>query len=317
MEIPVVDPQPCRGKFNEKLWVNNNYWAEQKFHGCRYLLYSDGRMLSRHSSVKGTGYVDKSDRVPHLRSSGLSLPEGTVLDGELVTHPFCKVQDVTSIIGSLPEIAIEKQKNVGKLKLLVFDMPFYCGKDWRSEPLYARREALAWHFGKHHLPGIQLVNVIERLKQDYYKEIMLLGGEGVILKDKFSRYGEKSKWIKVKRSETFDVFVIGYKPAKEMSIKVDGTTSMTRYAERGWIGAVEMGMVSNNPHYMSGEVISVGFCSGFDEETREFITEHQETLLGRVMEIEAQSQYPTGSFEHPRFVRWREDKHKDECIWEG
>jgi len=308
--LPEIEPQACRGQFREHMWENPEYWAEQKFHGCRYLLYSDGRLLSRHASVKGTGFVDKMDRVPHLASVARILETGTALDGEIVLNDFGTVRDVTSILGSDPELAIYKQNSRGNLQFRVFDIPFIEKNDVRKCPLYERREMLEYLFQKKHMPSVSLVEKVQYHKEDFCGSIMERGGEGVILKHRNSLYGEKKHWIKVKRENTYDVFITGFKPADRYSKKVSGEVSETKYYLMGWIGAVEISMIDA----ITGEYVSVGTCSGFTEETRKFITENKELCLGKVIEITAQSQHETGKFEHGRFERWREDKHSTDCV---
>ena len=313
--LPIIDPQKGRGRLRESLWEDSNgWWAEQKLHGCRYLLYSDGRLLSRHSSVKGTGYVDKIDRVPHFKVIASMLPPETVLDGEVVLHKYGNVHEVTSILGSDPDVAVYKQKDVGRLHYCIFDMPFFKGADIRCMSLVDRRSYLDYDLSiLNRDPYIHLNRIVVKDKRKFYDYILSRGGEGVILKNEDGLYGQHKYWVKAKRSETFDVFVLGYKEASELSTKVDGSLSATKFAERGWIGAIEMGMYSPADN---GNV-SVGFCSGFDESTREEISNNREGFIGRVFEIEGQSQFATGRFEHPRFVRWRDDKPAAECMWLG
>ena len=310
MILPIINPQDCRGAFKEKLWEDPDWWAEHKLHGCRYLLYSDGKLLSRHNSVDGGGYVNKIDRVPHFINKYKPLPYDSILDGEVITNDFGNVRNVTSILGSDPELALSKQVERGFLQFRVFDAPFFMGKDLQNEPLIERRKRLENWFNGYQHEHIKLIDIIISNKKEFCKEIMNKGGEGIILKWKWAKYGEKRYWVKVKQKETFDVFILGYKQANEISEKVDGTISATKYAEKGWIGAIEIGMFSP-----SGEIISVGFCSGFDEITRQSVSENKKEFLGQVIEIEAQSQLPTGKFEHPRFIRWRDDKPKEKCIW--
>lgn len=307
--LPTFDPQPARGRFKESLWADPGWWAEHKLHGCRYLLYSDGRLMSRHVSVKGTGFIDKIDRTPHLREAAKLLPRGTILDGEVITHPFCTVRDVTSIMNSGPEEAIYKQHERGWVTLQVFDLPFAEGHDLQGFTLQERRRYLEEILSKS-LKYVELNPIIQEAKKEYCDHIMSLGGEGVILKWRHATYGQQSKWVKVKRSETFDVFIIGYKDASEVSTKVNGETSPTKFAVKGWIGAVEMGMID-----AAGDVVSVGFVSGFSEDERAFLSAERNAYLGRVIEVEAQSQLPSGKFEHPRFLRFRDDKAKEECVW--
>lgn len=310
MTLPIVDPQKCRGALKEKLWEDTDWHAEQKLHGCRYLLYSDGRLLSRHNSVKGTGYVNKIDRVPHLRDIALNLPVDTVLDGEIVLNQYGTVHDVTSILGSDPDEAIYKQKERGLVSFHAFDIPLHEGYDLRQRELWQRLEVLDDVLNTHVFQ--HLVDVPRKTlnKRGFYDYILAQGGEGIILKWRGALYGQHRYWVKAKRSETFDVFVLGYKEASEESTKVSGETSITRFAERNWIGSIEMGMWSP----ADNGFVSVGYCSGIDELTRMAISSEREIYLGRVFEIEAQSQFPTGRFEHPRFVRWREDKSKEECM---
>jgi ATP-dependent DNA ligase len=315
MNLPIIDPQKCKGKLREKLWTHPEYWAEQKLHGCRYLLYSDGRLLSRHNSVDGSGYVDKIDRVPHFSEFAKKLPEGTILDGEVVSHDFGTVKDVTSILGSLPRLAIQKQNERGWLQYRIFDIPFYRGKDYRAHTLRFRRIALKQLIDSlDDNPLFTLNKRIYKNKKEFCESIWEKGGEGVVLKWEGATYGEQKYWIKAKKEDTFDVFVIGFKDAKEISTKVDGTVSATKYAERGWIGGIEIGMYIKK----GGKLVEipVGSCSGISEKLREKITNNKKKYLGRVLEVEAQSQHAdTGKFEHPRFSRWRDDKSKEECIW--
>ncbi len=308
--LPEIDPQPCRGQFKERLWEDNNYWAEHKFHGCRYLLYSDGRLLSRHASVKGTGFVDKIDRTPHLAAIARALPAGTILDGEVVSHDFGTVRDVTSILGSSPELAIQKQHERGFLEYRVFDIPYIENLDLRKDELFNRRQALEFLFQRYTFPYMKIAEITRYHKKEYYASILEQGGEGIILKNKYSKYGEQRYWVKAKGVEDFDVFISGYKPAEQYSKKVSGIVSETEFYINGWIGAVEMSMIDA----ITGQEVFVGTCSGFTRETRKFISDHKEECLGRVITIMAQSQLKSGKFENPRFDRWREDKHKSECI---
>lgn len=310
MELPIIDPQPCRGKMKESLWEDPNWWAEHKYHGCRYLLYSDGRLLSRCPSVNGTGYVNKIDRVPHLAEAVLSLPPGTVIDGEIVASDFGTVRDVTSILGSSPELAILKQEERGRLRFKAFDLPFLRNVDIRQDTLAVRRQYLEQLFGGIFPLFIDLAKVAYTDKKAFCNNIFEKGGEGIILKYQGAKYGEKKYWVKVKAVETYDVFVLGYKEANEVSTKVDGTVSQTKYAQENWIGAVEMGMMD----VITGLPVSVGFCSGFDEALRNNISMNKSNYIGRTFEIKAQSQLKSGKFEHPRFIRWRDDKSKDACI---
>lgn len=59
------------------------------------------------------------------------------------------------------------------------------------------------------------------------------------------------------------------------------------------------------------QVIAVG--GGFTDTMR--IDYWKQNNIGRVFEAEGRQLFPTGSLRHPTFLRWREDKTAEECIW--
>ena len=146
-------------------------------------------------------------------------------------------------------------------------------------------------------------------KLELYNAIVKRGGEGVVLKHIQSMYGERTKWIKVKKKETWDVIIMGYKKPSELSEKVDGSISVTRYSDKGWIGALEIGQ------FVGDKIKSFGTVSGMDETVRGRISCYPKDYLGKVIEIEAQERLKSGSFRHPRFVGFRTDKNPKECTY--
>ena len=52
-----------------------------------------------------------------------------------------------------------------------------------------------------------------------------------------------------------------------------------------------------------------------NEETREYMTEHQEELIYTVIEVGANEILKTGKLRHPRFIRFRNDKEASRCTW--
>lgn len=76
----------------------------------------------------------------------------------------------------------------------------------------------------------------------------------------------------------------------------------------GWIGAIAFGK------YKGDKLVRLGTCSGMNEETRQYVTKHQEQLLGRTMTIVAMEIEPSGAYRHPRFKGFHADKNPRECI---
>ncbi len=342
-----IEPQPARGKLVESMWDDPNWIAEEKYDGDRRITQFCGKVVrftGRRVSVKDGLYVEKTENVPHL-SGGYAtgafkfneetrhVPpaalEGTVLDGEMIfTGPGNRGYEVplggrskfvTSIMGSLPEEAVQKQIERGWLCYVVFDCLFLNGSDLRNLTLlerrvHAERVVKAW--------GNPFASIAERppkmRKREFLADVLKRGGEGVILKHLDHRYGDKKGWVKVKAEWTADVVIMGFVPAKEMSKKVNGDVSMTKYAKAGLIGAIQCGQ------YMPTEV-GRGLClrevatvSGMDDVTRELLTRYGHRpgrYIGKVIEIAHNGREPTGRFRHPRFKRFRDDKQAKDCIY--
>jgi ATP-dependent DNA ligase len=320
-------PPGARGSFKQELMKDSNWWAEEKYDGDRRIaqfLVEGVRFTGRRVSKVDGFLVEKTDNLPQLngRAAGtlgfqcvpLSLL-GTVLDGEIVcADPLARSRDVTSIMGSAPSVAIKKQQERGWLRFAAFDLLFYKGTDMREMPLHARRIALDHVMAEWANPYAFAVPFRDD-KQALLDEVWSRGGEGIILKNSSAPYGIEREWVKVKREETYDVVLVGFEAARETSTKVDGTLSSTKYA--GMVGAARFAQYRAHDKYgwNAPVVAECGQCSGFDDATRADMTAHPEKYIGRPFEITAQLREPSGSFRHPRFSRWRDDKNATDCVW--
>lgn len=107
---------------------------------------------------------------------------------------------------------------------------------------------------------------------------------------------------------------------------------VTKHFAKDWVGNIKYGIVvtgaelvewqKKNPKekpittmYKDRLILDVGECSGFDEETREYFTNNQVDMVGKVIEIKAHEVLKTGKLRHPRFLRIRDDKSWDMCIY--
>ena len=280
-----------------KLWVdpkyiNNNFIVEKKLDGSRYLLYLDenSKLLSRRISSVTNQYVDKTDNCPHITKKISSIFWGTVLDGE-VTHPTREKSDeTTSIMGCDPETAVEKQKIFGWLKYTVYDILKYKGVDLRNQPLSVRKEKLKEFLNElgSLLPIVMNPSYPAQQAEALYNEVVSKGGEGVMLKDLNALYGQG--WYKVKKTVTYDVFIVGYKKTKTFTLR--------------------FGM------YKDGKIVEIGSVPVPPTLNAE-IEKNKDAYLMKVMEIKAQEKTKSGSFRHPRFMKFRDDKDASQCIWEN
>jgi hypothetical protein len=344
---------------------------EGAFHDTAHVRFT-GRKISEINGL----LVEKTDRLPHLsgfqtvlapdvqRAAPVDLI-GTVLDGEIIVDkPGARSKDVTSIIGSpaadsmkgkkLHPGAITKQRERGWLVYVVFDIPFYKGEDLRKLPLVRRRRFLRQAIEEWGNPYVRIVPNStllgvkpERMVLDIWAREQ--PGEGIILKDLNSEYGDEKAWVKVKREFTSDVIITGYDDPEPVTEKIetyvdtDGIkrkrvleVSKSRLAANGWIGAVRFGqykevapgVVTNYfidkaqqvPKYMHKDgkayvLTDCGACSGMDDKLRAEISANKEGFLGRVVEILANEREDTGKFRHPRWVQFRDNKNASDCIW--
>lgn len=339
---------------------NNEYVAERKYDGSRYLMYlnqpvdfGDGHGVfqnvfrSRQVSKKTGDTVDKTQNVPHL-SQVVFVFEGTpikaIFDGEIIVSETASSNEVTSIMGSLPEKAQKLQFERGYVTYMIFDILEVNGADLSKEPWWKRRkllEALYEVMFKKH-KHIQLSEVVREGKEEFYNNIVAEGGEGVILKNMKApyRYAEiggkeyrnKDTWIKVKKYDTFDVVIMGYtEPTKLYTGKHPETwqywettkgellinegkpgvesVPVTRDYFLGWIGAVKFGQ------YKDGALVEIGQTDGMNDSDKSFFTALKEGMIGRVMEVGAMEQIKkTGALRHPRFIQMRDDKNPEQCI---
>lgn len=127
---------------------------------------------------------------------------------------------------------------------------------------------------------------------------------------------------------------------KTLSMKKAKTRNLipvTKHYAKEWVGTLKYGVViteqelekwkktnpKDKPEVIETKTINntmtmflvVGECSGFDEETREYITNNKDKLYGTVIEVGANEIMKTGKLRHPRFIRFRNDKSVEQCIW--
>jgi ATP-dependent DNA ligase len=301
-------------KIKPEMFDDPNMVMETKYDGCRYrMVIDDGQVLlqSRRISKKTGKFVEKQDRVPHLLPIDTTAYRGTIIEGEVIAGLGCDCtsSDVVSIMGCDADKAIARQEETGKLSWVCFDMLFDCGEDIRGLPESERRKRLHdfiycdywkqrnasflhkyWRLSSRHSG---------RLKERY-DELLLQGYEGGMMKDKTAVYGKG--WYKVKKVVDLDVICTGFIPGKG------------KYA--GKIGAIKFGVVANCIDFFYTEISQAG---GMDDETRDWMTKRQGSLIGEPFSILAQeiTKTKTGySVRHPRFVRMRPDLGAINCTLE-
>lgn len=189
---PLTDPV-------ESLGIRGEWLAEWKWDGIRAQLIVRGGEVHLWSR----GEERLTERFPEIAAAARRLPNGTVLDGEIVILRDEVVQPFTVL-----------QKRIGRTNLstrllrespacfLAFDLLELDGEDWRERSLRARREALVAHTG-----ATSALRLSDEVAAGSWKELAreregsrARGVEGIMLKRLESAYrngrprGDWWKW---------------------------------------------------------------------------------------------------------------------------
>jgi ATP-dependent DNA ligase len=233
---------------------------------------------------------DASGKMPVVEMNLHHLTAGKhtfKLDGEAVYINEDGTPDynfTARCLGSGREVCVEKQYERGSLSYCVFDILELDGHDLRERPLAYRKQLM-----QRFLREYEQVKLIQGVEPSYEQHIANFEQykEGSVLKLLGAPYAGKrhKSWMKWKEIETTDVRVIGY---KEGQGKFEGL-----------IGAIEFQAPDGTK----------GFCSGMDDETRIWISDHRYELAHErhtIIEIKHFGKLVDG-YRHPQFQRFRDD----------
>ncbi|HEX6221282.1 MAG TPA: ATP-dependent DNA ligase [Acidimicrobiia bacterium] len=321
MSHPFPPPvETMEAKVSEN-WPKGDFVYEPKWDGFRSLSWSQPEVR-----------IDSRNKRPLLRyfpelTPALEqLPEGTVVDGEIVV-----VVDGATDFDTLQQRIHPAESRINMLseetpaELVAFDLLADRGKDLRELGFSERRDRLValaaelespWHL----TPQTDS----EETAKKWFHEFESAGCDGIIAKDPDLAYQPgKRAMIKIKHRRTIDVVVGGFREHK------DG----------GKIGSLLLGLYND-----TGDFHFIGHCSGFPNADRE-------ELFDRFMELKSddsfdeqarapggQSRWSAGKdnswtpvrpgvvvevsydqlegdrFRHAsRFHRWRPDKDATQC----
>jgi ATP-dependent DNA ligase len=171
------------------------------------------------------------------------LPEGTILVGEIY-YPGKRSKDVTPIMGSLPEKAIERQNGeYGLLHYYIHDILRYRNTDLISYGASIRYNILKAVYNKlFSLEKVDFIELAERVDeniQEFVADALARGEEGAVLKKKTAPYtpGKRPAWdtIKIKKTDTCDAVCMGFSdPTKYYNGKLDVGPNYTGKDAKEW-----------------------------------------------------------------------------------
>jgi bifunctional non-homologous end joining protein LigD len=184
----------------EKLPVGADFSYELKFDGYRTLAIKSGGKVE----LRSRNDNDFNGRYPGIVDALASMPDETVIDGEVV-----------ALDGEgKPSFNLLQNYAAGTpLHYFIFDVLILKGKDVMSEPLVKRRELLEKHvFPKMDEP-IRYSPVLEGELQDLIQSVKTQGLEGLVAKRRDSRYepGMRSgAWQKMRVNQGQEFVIGGY-----------------------------------------------------------------------------------------------------------
>lgn len=236
-----IFPSLCEG---------GEYFAQLKKDGYWYMFEKTENysyLFSRNKSVETGVLTEKGANVPHIIDALRHLPAGTVLIGEIY-YPGKRSKDVTPIMGSLPEKAIERQEGeYGYLHYYIHDMIYYKGKDLTSYGASIRYNLLKRVFdlnlcSSYSINGVPFLELAERVDtniQEFVAEALEKGEEGAVLKKKTAPYtpGKRPAWdtIKIKKTDTCDAICMGFSnPTKYYNGKLDVSGNYSGKDAESW-----------------------------------------------------------------------------------
>ena len=335
----------------KKMLEANEYILTLKKDGASYrsiVLKDEVIMQSRTVNKKTNNFVEKQDRVPHLTAELANLPKNTIVLGEICFNDSrLNSNDIVSIMGCLPDKAIERQKG-NPLYYYIYDVLMYDGKDLTEEPYESRLNTLLYIQNKNIFSNfIQFVEPVYENIEATISEWLERGEEGGLLMHKNKPYvlGPKNStekrpaWtsIKIKQEliDFLDLVIMGTTAATQQytgrypathsywqNIKtnelVEGNYhNQTGYVPvsstyfQGLIGGFELGA------YYNGNLIKVCSVSNLTDELREDATKNFNKYRLKVVKVSAmQVDNERRSLRHPVFMGFHENKNAKDCLYE-
>lgn len=197
-----ISPMLLYNAKNNKPFYSKNHIAELKLDGLRCIISNMDKLYvySRHNDLI-------THKFPELLNC--PVPEGTILDGELIVMDDQGKPDFEAL-----SVRLFAKKNKKPVVFCAFDILRYKGIDVTGLSLLQRKELLdkAFHENEHY----KKVKVFEGNAVDYFEQVRKRGLEGIVLKSKkeHNKYEIEKRsiqWQKVINWTYTDVYIYGYR----------------------------------------------------------------------------------------------------------
>ena len=293
--IPTFNVQLANKYFDKPAVVEGKKFAvTTKIDGGRIIALKQGGQVSffTRAGQRYEGLVDLEDEMSRL------MPDNTCLDGEITLLSNPMALSSKDQYKETMKIVRTKDKEKHGIKMLVFDwMP---AEDFKKQscdqPYKLRRAYVSQLFDMidfRYFELLPLLYVGEDTSKitEILEEEVANGEEGIMINDYNALYEFKrtNSLLKVKKMQTMDLEVIGFEEGEG------------RLA--GKLGAILV-------RYKNGNVVKVG--SGFSDELREMIWDHQDECIGKIVEVQYFEETTNAdggeSLRFPIFKDFRHDK---------
>jgi ATP-dependent DNA ligase len=330
----------------EEIWNSDDWYFEEKLNGCRMWIIKDEsglHLYSRHNSDVDFLPIEYTDKI--ILADGFDMrkvKENFILDCE-VTSDESKLSTVVEKYGVVTETILQAvsallssdakraryiQKTEGiRLTFNTFDCVYYEGTWITDEPLSVRRRTAMELYKKLSAAGFKIKPVRSNRsnKKQFYKNIVMSGGEGVVAKNINGIYvpdtsRKNDGWIKIKRSMS------GSLEAEEsFGDTIDGWISGYEVGETGkalenFVATIAVSLYLNKEDGTQEEH-EIARISGFDMKLREDMTVYVDgvptlkpSYYGRVVEIDGAGVSARAKrLNHAQLIGFRYDKDKYSC----
>ncbi|QHZ45893.1 ATP-dependent DNA ligase [Bacillus sp. NSP9.1] len=178
---------------------SDDYITETKFDGIRLIASRNNgliRLYTRHNN-------EVTSKFPELLT--LDIPDGTVLDGELIVPGPTGAGDFEAVMERF-----QSRKSYHPIVFCVFDVLRIDSVSTTSRPLSERKEILAGLKIDH--PNVKVVEGVRGHAADYFELVRKNKIEGIVMKRTDAPYTENKRsdlWLKIVNYEYTDVLITG------------------------------------------------------------------------------------------------------------
>lgn len=331
------------------LWLSKDWIAETKLDGVRFMLVkfnNDWQYYSRNISVKDFLPVSYAGNILEDWDKE-KIPYDFILDCELTSLDdsistemesrgvvtVAQLQAITALLALNAHDSLNIQKKLKSqegrpvIQFNCFDCLYYKDNWLLNRPLVERKIEMLKVFEDLKKSGMQIELPYSAYtnKKQFYKAVVAQGGEGIVLKNLYSKYSTANNrlsdgWVKVKRSmsessvmtglgDTIDAYITGFEPADENK------------AWAGLVGALQFSVILKKEDGTETNHVIANIAS-LPLELRKEITETvdgkptlKQEWYGKVAEIDGQAVSGRAkALKHARLIKWRPDKSPDACM---